>query len=158
MKTAQEALANYEPRFIHNGGYKNFYSELQDSLLSCKSFQMSVAFVRYSGIQLLLETFEELEKQAIPGRILTSTYLNSTQPQALQALKRFSNLETKVYIPTRDRGFHSKGYIFEYADKNKIIIGSSNITQCALKSNIEWNVQNYTTQQDSFTLDVRRGI
>ena len=155
MKTAQETLANFEPRFIHNSGYKNFYSELQDSLLSCKSFQMSVAFVRYSGIQLLLETFEELEKRAIPGKILTSTYLNSTQPQALRALKRFSNLETKIYIPTRDRGFHSKGYIFEYTDKNKIIIGSSNITQCALKSNIEWNVRNYTTQQDSFALDVR---
>jgi len=117
---------------------------------------MSVAFVRYSGIQLLLETFEELEKRNIPGKILTSTYLNSTQPKALTALRRFSNLETKIYIPTRDRGFHSKGYIFEYADKNKIIIGSSNITQCALKSNIEWNVRNYSDQNDQFACDVRR--
>ncbi len=116
---------------------------------------MSVAFVRYSGIQLLLETFEELEKRAIPGKILTSTYLNTTQPQALRALKRFSNLESKIYIPTRDRGFHSKGYIFEYAEKNKIIIGSANLTQCALKSNIEWNVRNYTTHEDSFACDVR---
>lgn len=116
---------------------------------------MSVAFVRYSGIQLLLETFEELEKRAIPGKILTSTYLNSTQPQALRALKRFSNLETKIYIPTRDRGFHSKGYIFEYTDKNKIIIGSANLTQCALKSNIEWNVRNVTQQDNSFALEVQ---
>lgn len=145
-----------DPRFIHNCGYQNFYAELQESLLSCRSFQMSVAFVRYSGIQLLLETFEELEKRNIPGKILTSTYLNSTQPKALTALRRFSNLETKIYIPTRDRGFHSKGYIFEYADKNKIIIGSSNITQCALKSNIEWNVRNYSDQNDQFACDVRR--
>ena len=120
-----------DPRFIHNCGYQNFYAELQESLLSCKSFHMSVAFVRYSGIQLLLETFEELEKKGVHGRILTSTYLNSTQPKALKALQRFSNLETKIYIPTRDRGFHSKGYIFEYPEKNKIIIGSSNLTQCA---------------------------
>lgn len=116
---------------------------------------MSVAFVRYSGIQLLLETFEELEKRAIPGKILTSTYLNSTQPQALRALKRFSNLETKIYIPTRDRGFHSKGYIFKYTDKNKIIIGSANLTQCALKSNIEWNVRNVTQQENPFALEVQ---
>jgi superfamily II DNA or RNA helicase len=116
---------------------------------------MSVAFVRYSGIQLLLDTFEELEKRKIPGKILTSTYLNSTQPQALRALKRFSNLETKIYIPTRDRGFHSKGYIFDYTNKNKIIIGSANLTQCALKSNIEWNVRNYTGQQDPFAREVR---
>lgn len=116
---------------------------------------MSVAFVRYSGIQLLLETFDELEKRKIPGRILTSTYLNSTQPKALKALKRFSNIATKIYIPTRDRGFHSKGYIFEYNDKYKIIIGSSNLTQCALKSNIEWNVRNYSSQSDPFSCDVR---
>jgi superfamily II DNA or RNA helicase len=145
-----------EPQFIHNFGYQNFYSELQDSLLSCNSFQMSVAFIRYSGIQLLLETFEELERRQIPGKILTSTYLNSTQPKALQALKRFSNIETKIYIPTKDRGFHSKGYIFNYNDKYKIVIGSSNITQCALKSNIEWNVRNYTAEQDAFTCDVQR--
>lgn len=155
MKTTLMSPVEYEPRFIHNSGYQNFYAELQESLLSCKSFHMSVAFVRYSGIQLLLETFDELERRAIPGKILTSTYLNSTQPKALRALKRFSNLEVKVYLPSRDRGFHSKGYIFEYAEKDKIIIGSSNLTQCALKSNIEWNVRNYTAQQDPFACDVR---
>jgi len=155
VRTTLVTQSDNEPRFIHNSGYQNFYAELQESLLSCTSFQMSVAFVRYSGIQLLLETFEELEKRAISGKILTSTYLNSTQPKALQYLKRFSNLETKIYIPTRDRGFHSKGYIFEYTDKRKIIIGSSNLTQCALKSNIEWNVRNYSTQQDTFACEVR---
>ena len=44
-------------------------------------------------------------------------------------------------VNQKTAGFHSKGYIFEYDDCYKILIGSANITQSALKSNIEWNLQ-----------------
>lgn len=141
-------------RFIHNYGYRNFYEELHNNLVTCSSFKMSVAFVRYSGVQLLLDTFQELYDNNISGQILTSTYLNSTEPKALNALKQFSNLEMKIFVPTRDKGFHSKGYIFTTDKQHRIIIGSSNITQCALKSNVEWNVLNHTNLDDSFAFDV----
>ena len=39
-----------------------------------------------------------------------------------------------------DNGFHSKGYVFEYADEVEFVVGSTNITRFALLKNIEWNV------------------
>lgn len=141
-------------KFIHNYGYRNFFEELESNLRNCTSFKMSVAFIRFSGVQLLLDTFQKLEDKKVPGQILTSTYLNSTEPRALLALKKFQNLETKIYIPTRDKGFHSKGYIFTSSSNHTIIIGSSNITQCALKSNVEWNVLNHSSHGDPFSQDV----
>ena len=37
-------------------------------------------------------------------------------------------------------GFHSKGYLFEFADRHELLVGSSNITVYALLKNIEWDV------------------
>ncbi|WP_300386586.1 DEAD/DEAH box helicase family protein, partial [Clostridium sp.] len=44
--------------------------------------------------------------------------------------------------------------IFENEDNYKIIIGSSNITQRALKSNIEWNVMVISKKENKFVRDV----
>jgi superfamily II DNA or RNA helicase/HKD family nuclease len=146
----------FDPRFVINAGYKNFHQELTTHLENCDSFDMSVAFIRYSGLQLILDTLQEIKKANKPGRILTSTYLNSTEPKALKRLGEFSNIQTRVFVPTRDRGFHAKGYLFRYGDQYVTIIGSANITQSALKSNVEWGVCNRSLDTDSFALDILR--
>jgi len=143
-----------QARFIYNGGYQNFYQEITSELQNCDEFAMSVAFIRFSGLQLLLDVLKELEKKDVKGRILTSTYLNSTEPKALEALGRFTNIQTRIFVPSRDRGFHSKGYLFRKSDQHRVIIGSSNITQSALKSNVEWNVFNQQRSSDPFIKDV----
>ena len=65
-----------------------------------------------------------------------------TNPNALKRLLSFSNLEVRVYNITseKQRGFHTKGYIFENDDNYKVIVGSSNLTSRAMKTNYEWNV------------------
>lgn len=133
----QETETEY--RLITNTFNHNFYYELKNSLLTCKSFDLSIAFITYSGLQLILDVLKELEEKGIKGRILTSNYLNFTDPKALRRLKEFSNIETKIYL-TDKKGFHTKGYIFEYRDYYRLIVGSSNLTQNALKHNIEWNL------------------
>lgn len=60
----------------------------------------------------------------------------------------------KIFIASKEIGFHTKVYIFENEDNYKIIIGSSNITQSALKSNIEWNVKIVSKEDTSFIRDV----
>jgi len=47
-----------------------------------------VAFINFSGVQLLLDVFSKLENKNIKGKILTSTYLNFTQIKALEKLKK----------------------------------------------------------------------
>jgi HKD family nuclease len=120
----------------------------------CERFYFSVAFINFSGLQLLLDPLKEAEKRGIKGRIITSTYLNFTDAKALEKIREFNNVDLKVLVTDKEIGFHTKAYIFEYRDSYKVIIGSSNITQSALKSNIEWNVEIISKENGRFIQDV----
>lgn len=139
---------------IINSKNTNLLNELKQSLKQCKSFYFSVAFINYSGLQLLLDTLKEVKNKGIKGKIITTTYLNFTEPKALEKIQEFDNIDMKIFIADRAIGFHTKVYIFENEDNYKIIIGSSNITQSALKSNIEWNVKVVSKEDAPFIQDV----
>ena len=140
-------------QFIYNGRTRNFFNTLVENLLQCTEFKISVAFITFGGLQVLLETLEELSKRNIPGEILTTTYQNMTTPEVLKRLSDFPHIKLKIYVPpTHTDGFHAKGYLFHKSftdsDQWTVIIGSSNITGRALKTNVEWNVlQNEPTQE-----------
>lgn len=140
---------------VTNNEITNFFNNITELLDNCESFYFNVAFINFSGIQLLLDSFKKLEEKNIKGKILTSTYLNFTQIKALEKIKKFKNIELKIYdCEVSNIGFHSKSYIFEFKDDYKILIGSSNITASAFKSNIEWNVKTVTKKDDIFLKDV----
>lgn len=140
---------------VTNNEITNFFNNITELLDNCESFYFNVAFINFSGIQLLLDSFKKLEEKNIKGKILTSTYLNFTQTKALEKIKKFKNIELKIYdCEVSNIGFHSKSYIFEFKDDYKILIGSSNITASAFKSNIEWNVKTITKKDDIFLKDV----
>lgn len=101
-------------------------------------FWFSVAFVTTSGVAILKNTFIELEKKNIKGKILVSQYLNFTQPEALRQLLMFKNIELRIIT---QGNFHSKGYLFKKGDIYNFIVGSSNLTANALCSNKEWNLK-----------------
>lgn len=143
-----------EKKLIVNSDAGNLLKELVDSIQECERFYFSVAFINFSGLQLLLDPIKQAESKGVKGRIITSTYLNFTDAKALERLKGFSNIELKVFVTDREVGFHTKAYIFEYNDHFKVIIGSSNITQSALKSNIEWNVKIISKENALFIKDV----
>lgn len=69
---------------IVNSEQGNLLCEIKRCLSECEKFYFSVAFVNFSGIQLLLDSFKELEQREIEGKIITSTYLNFTEPKALK--------------------------------------------------------------------------
>ncbi len=140
---------------VTNNEITNFFNNITELLDNCESFCFNVAFINFSGIQLLLDSFKKLEEKNIKGKILTSTYLNFTQTKALEKIKKFKNIELKIYdCEVSNIGFHSKSYIFEFKDDYKILIGSSNITSSAFKSNIEWNVKTIAKKDDIFLKDV----
>ena len=133
-------------QLITNEINKNFLSTLKENLSTCTEFKICVSFVRISGVQLLMDLFQELNAKGVKGQILASTYMNVTQPYALEMLNSFDNIELKIFTSTHDQGFHAKGYLFLNPDNDKekwtIIIGSSNISGAAFKKNVEWNVIN----------------
>lgn len=143
-----------EKKLIVNSDKGNLLNELISSINECEKFYFSVAFINYSGLQLLLDTFKNAEKRGVKGKIITSTYLNFTEAKALKKINEFSNIHLKVFETDKAIGFHTKAYIFEFKDSYKVIIGSSNITQSALKSNIEWNVEIIAKEDAQFLKDV----
>ena len=137
-----------EQYLITNEETRNFFNVIKENLSSCHEFKICVSFIRISGAQLLVDILKELDKQDIKGQILTSTYMNVTQPDALEMLSSFKNIKLKIYTPNFENGFHAKGYLFlnpENNDKEKwtIIVGSSNISGAAFKKNVEWNILNH---------------
>lgn len=147
----------YKPQFVSNNHKegKKVISSIEDELLVCDQFQISVAFITMSGITPLLQTLKELEKRGIKGEILTTNYLNFSEPRALELLNGLSNITIKMYdVDAADSGFHTKGYIFKKEEIYRIIIGSSNITSAALTSNKEWNTKVVSTEQGEIAIGI----
>lgn len=147
----------YRPQFVSNNHKegKKVLSSIEDELLACDGFQISVAFITMSGITPLLQTLKELEKRNIKGQILTTNYLNFSEPRALKKLHELSNITLKMYdVEAAEEGFHTKGYIFRKEEIYRIIIGSSNITSAALTSNHEWNTKLISTKQGELAQEI----
>ena len=89
-----------------------------------------------SGVKLILDDLKNTDAKI---RILTSKYLNITQPEALYTLKReLPDLDLHFYN-NPNKSFHPKAYIFHTKDNSEIYVGSSNLSKGALTTSIEWN-------------------
>lgn len=147
----------YRPQFVSNNyteGHK-VLSSIEDELLACQEFLISVAFITMGGITPLLQTFKELEERGIPGRILTTDYLMFTEPRALETLHKLKNIEIKIYVTNNSpKGFHTKGYVFKKDEMYRIIVGSSNMTLSALTTNKEWNTKVVSTNQGEYVKSI----
>lgn len=147
----------YSPQFVSNNykDGKKVLSSIEDELLRCDKFQISVAFITLGGITPLLQTLKELEKKNVPGEILTTNYLSFSEPKALEKLNGLSNITLKMYdVQEAGEGFHTKGYIFKTDEVYRIIIGSSNITSAALTRNQEWNTKLVSTEQGEMAKEI----
>lgn len=143
-----------EPRLIANsketGG--TLLKTIQGQLGSCNHFDFCVAFISEGGLQTLVETFLELKRKGINGRLLTSTYQNFNSPDVYQKLLEYSNIEVRIF----QGDLHAKGYIFDEGKTETVIVGSSNMTQKALTCNKEWNVLYQTVEDNSLLNSIKQ--
>ena len=159
-------LLQESTRLIYNDQQQNkkVITDIENALLDCDTFDISVAFIALSGLASIRETLHKLKVQNKKGRIITSTYLGFNEPKMFKDLLKYPNIEVRVYDD--HHGFHSKGYIFQKNSNYWAIVGSSNLTQSALSLNQEWNVyvsshkQNDTIKQiqDEFENQWQRSI
>lgn len=150
-----DSSSDFRPKLLFNGPDTKVINSIKDELKSCDEFIISSAFITMGGITPLLEDFRYLERHNIKGKILTTDYLNFTEPKALKKLQSFKNIEIKLYSQKKE-GFHTKGYIFRKHDFYKGIIGSSNMTMNALSVNKEWNVEFTSLDEGEMLLEIRR--
>ena len=133
---------------------KILFNLIKEELTSCSEFNFIVSFIRFSGIQILLDTLKNIETLGIKGKILVTNYMKISEKKALDKLTNFKNIKIK-YFDGESQGFHPKGYIFKHKDnKVRIIIGSSNISLGGFKTNIEWNSDIITDTNNPFYLTI----
>lgn len=136
-----EANSDFLPELLINNPkhYEKVLTAIEHELKQCEEFWFSIAFITTSGVATLINAFNDLKARKIKGRIVTSKYLNFTQPLALERLlNNFPNIELRI---VEEGDFHAKGYLFKKGDLYNIIIGSSNLTSAALTKNKEWNLK-----------------
>ncbi|MCR8985795.1 DUF3427 domain-containing protein [Brevibacillus laterosporus] len=124
-----------------NNRGQNFFNILRTELITADSVSFMVSFIRWSGLQLLLSSFDELRRKGKQINILTSTYMNITEPKALRRLLEIENVQVKIF-DSGHTSFHTKAYLFtRNSQLNSVIIGSSNLSHSAIQKGYEWNVK-----------------
>lgn len=147
----------YRPSLVFNDPDEGIkvLTEIDDELSNCEEFSIGVAFITEGGLVPLLQTLKQLNDKGVKGRILTTNYLNFSEPSALERLHSLENITLKMYdVNSSGRGFHTKGYIFKRKELYRIIIGSSNLTQAAMSTNMEWNTRIVSSNQGQLALQV----
>lgn len=137
-------------RLTTGGSSHHFLPKLCQSIKSAGQVDMAVAFVKTTGLNLLFpDLVSALQRTAPPVRIriLTSDYLDITDPDALRKLILLQEHGAQVRIyQSQGSSFHMKAYLFagQADDSNswgRAFIGSSNISRQALQDGLEWNYQ-----------------
>ena len=148
---AHKAPAAHD-RLTIGGRQHHFLPKLCHAIRSAGQVDMAVAFVKTTGLNLLLpDLLDVIHKDREPAparvRILTSDYLDITDPEALRKLSLLQDHGAQVAVyESKGSSFHMKAYLFAGHGGSRhhwgrAFIGSSNISRQALQDGLEWNYQ-----------------
>ena len=117
-------------------------AELRAELASADSVDLLCAFVRWHGVRLLEDDLRFLQETGVPFRVVTTTYLGSTERRALDRLAREFGAEVKVQYDSQRTRLHAKAWLFRRnTGFDTAYVGSSNLSRAALLDGVEWNVR-----------------
>lgn len=146
------AKAPAAQRKLVTGGDDPFLPHLSQAMARATEIDIAVAFIKTTGIRLLLPDLLaalQLTAGSAPRsrrvRVLTSDYLDVTDPEALRLLLLLQGQGGDVSVfETKGTSFHLKAYVFATTVDGELIegtafIGSSNISRQALQDGLEWN-------------------
>ncbi|MFV1975807.1 MAG: DUF3427 domain-containing protein [Candidatus Scalindua sp.] len=136
-----------EKSLTTGGSHDPFLPKVLHSIRHADEIEFGVAFIKSSGLDLIFQALSDaLTIRNAQLTILTSDYLDVTDPEALRRLMLLSERGANVHLfqVSGLQGFHLKTYIFTRNHEGEIIegsafIGSSNISKSALTDAIEWN-------------------
>jgi superfamily II DNA or RNA helicase/diadenosine tetraphosphate (Ap4A) HIT family hydrolase len=132
------------PSFVH-GDDLHFEHALREALLVSDRADILSAFLKTSGVRLLIDDLRDALRRGTRVRLLTGDYLGISSADALRMLLTLAD-EQPGFVPyffetQGNTSFHPKSYLFFAADRGVAYVGSSNISRSALQEAVEWNLR-----------------
>lgn len=118
------------------------YYELNREIRSADLIYLVVSFIRWSGLDLLLNALEEFTKRGGKLRVLTTTYMGITQIGAIERLAALPGTKIRISLYAEKTRLHAKAYVFwRESGFSTAYVGSSNMSRSALTEGYEWNTK-----------------
>lgn len=126
---------------VNGRGQPSVGSEIRRELASADRVDLICAFITWPGIRLFEEELADLVRRGGRLRVITTTYLGATDKRALDRLCALGAL-LKVSYDTRSTRLHAKAWLFRRRSGfDTGYVGSSNLSQPAQTTGLEWNVR-----------------
>ncbi len=150
-------------QFLTTGGASDpFLPRLLAAIRRADRIDLAVAFIKSSGLALVYPALvDAAETRGARLRVLTSDYLDVTDPQALRRLMLLAERGAVIRVfLCEQQSFHLKAYICMRSSGGETVwgaafIGSSNLSRTALTDGLEWNLRVEPTD-DADSPDSRR--
>ena len=130
--TALLTNAPDEPRVGH---------EIGREIESADEVDLLCAFLRFEGVRIVEGQIRDLIERGGRMRVITTTYLESTERRAVDRLVELG-AEMKIAYEEEATRLHAKAWLFRRnSGFTTAFIGSSNLSKTALIDGLEWNVR-----------------
>ena len=127
---------------LFTGKGMKMYTELQKEIVSANEIHLMVSFIKKRGLALILPQLKEFTNNGGILKVITTTYMQATDFEAIKLLAKLKNTEIKITYDVSMERLHAKAYIFiRTTGFNTAYIGSSNLSEQALDTGAEWNVK-----------------
>ncbi len=151
-------MTPFPTKHLTVGGVDPFLPSLLAAINHADQISITAAFIRLTGLRLIQEALLDALKRGATLRIVTGDYLAITDPHALRYLMllKEAGAQVRVFESGGKQSFHMKAYLFCRSDSGLMkegcaFIGSSNISNSALKNGLEWNLRvDWAEDQDRF--------